>query len=118
RIGIRRDLTNLVNADSGGADRLFTREDIRKVFQRGHVRLTRDGVEFLFKLANTPAKGGLRKCRDLVQLVIDLYPNEQVSAERLWSAYALTGEPKESEFNIDRVAAVESDEREAVAATA
>ncbi len=101
RIGIFRDLDEVAESGTGDDDRLHTREDIRKVFARGHVRLVKDGVDFLFSLANTPGVGGLRICGDLVQLCVDLYPGEPVTAERLRAAMVSKLGPREAGYKMN-----------------
>lgn len=101
RVGISRDLTDLATTTGGDPERLFTTEDIRKVFHRGGVRLTRDGEEFLCRLANTPGAGALRKCADLVQIVVDLYPKEPVTAARLRDALRMKLGTREAGFRLD-----------------
>lgn len=101
RVGISRDLTDLATSGGGDPERLFTIEDIRKVFHRGGVRLTRDGEDFLCRLANTPGAGALRKCADLVQIVVDLYPKEPVTAARLRDALRMKLGTREAGFRLD-----------------
>jgi DNA transposition AAA+ family ATPase len=116
RVGIFRDLTEIVNDETGNPERLFTLEDIHKVFARGKVRLARDGADFLCRIANTPGGGGLRVCRDLVQMVVDLYPDEPVTAARVQGALVMRAGTREGLYRAGLATAAEP--REAVAATA
>ncbi len=117
RVGIFRDLTESASSGKGKDAVLFTREDIRKVFARGNVRLSRDGEDFLFRLANHPGSGALRVCRDLVQMVIDLYPGEEVTAALLKSAFATRLGTREAGFRIDLVTAHTMHHEEAAVAS-
>jgi hypothetical protein len=116
RVGIFRDLTEIVNNETGSPERLFTLEDIHKVFARGKVRLARDGADFLCRIANTPGGGGLRVCRDLVQMVVDMYPDEPVTAARVQGALVMRAGTREGLYRAGLATAAEP--REAVAATA
>lgn len=89
RIAIFRDLTTIESPNTGKPAPLFTLDDIGAVFNRGAARLRPDGAEFLAGLANSPGAGGLRTCRDLVDLLSDLYPDEPVTSDRLQSVFAL-----------------------------
>ena len=117
RVGIFRNLDELAGAGSetGEPERLHTAEDIHKVFARQHVRLVRNGIDFLVNLANTPAAGGLRLCRDLVQLVIDLYPGESVTAEKLSKALVSKLGPREVGFRMDQASRVSAGDSARVA---
>src|SRR5690606_28771549 len=79
RVAIYRDLTMLESPETGEPTRLFSVEDIKKVFARGTVRVLRDGLDYLCRIANAVGGGGLRTCADLVQTVRDLYPDEPIS---------------------------------------
>lgn len=103
RCAIFRDLTHLENPDTGHTEPKVTVADIRKLYARGRVRLARDGVDFLFRLANTPGAGGLRICSDLVQMVIDLYPDATVTAALLTQALGMRRGAKEAGFAIEQL---------------
>ncbi len=118
RVGLFRDMTERVNSDTANDKALFTREDIRKVFARGRIRLSRDAADLLFKLANHPASGGLRTCRDLVQMVADLHAGEEITAKLLRAAYAMKLGDRESGFRIDQAFGRATSEPAPVAATA
>lgn len=118
RVGMYRDLTSIDNAGSGEPDALFTVDDIRAVFGKGHVRLTHDGAKFLTDLANCPASGGLRACRDLVQIVVDLYPRQAVCAELLNAAMVMKAGIRASRAMVSRVAGQSAADEMPLAATA
>ena len=101
RVGMFRDLSHLENPATGKTEKLVTIDDVRKVFARGHVRLSRNGADFLCKLANTTGAGGMRVCKDLVQLVVDLWPGEQITAEHLGKALKTRLGTKEAGFRMD-----------------
>lgn len=101
RVGIFRDLTTLDDPKTGQPEKLVTVGDIRKIFMRGHVRLSADGAAFLCKLGNTPGAGGLRGCRKLVQIVVDLYPDQQVTAALLNAALVTRLGVREAGFRMD-----------------
>jgi len=84
RIGMFRDLTELDNSTGDGPAQRVNVADMRKLYARGGVRLARDGVDFLCKIANSPGTGGLRTCTDLVQTAVDLYPAEEITAALLY----------------------------------
>lgn len=116
RIALFCDLSEL--AQDGGADGgMHSIEAIRRIFARGKVRLSRDGAAFLSRLANTPAAGGLRRCRHLVQAVIDLYPGDEVTAERLRAVLGMSVGTREAGFVVALAGAAERGEP-AAAATA
>lgn len=117
RVSMYRSLDDLTsnNQDSPGV--LVTMDDIRKVFARGRVRISRDGMKFLMHLANTPASGGLRVCRGLVHICIDLYPEEIMTASLLRQALAMRVGTREAGFLINLAEPVEaSDDSQQVAA--
>jgi hypothetical protein len=116
RMGIYRNLVTLQNPQTGDPEPLFTAEDIRKVFARGHVRLTKDGVDFLCKLANHPGAGCLRICADLVQMVVDLYPDRDVSAALLNAALTMRVGTAEAGFTLNKAGLVLTPEAPARAA--
>lgn len=98
RISVFLDLSDLTDEGGGSGGRLHTVEDIRRIFARGRVRLSRDAAEFLARLANTPASGGLRRCRHLMQVVIDLLSDEEVTREHLMKALSLSVGAREAGF--------------------
>ena len=116
RVGIYRDLTMLADPETGDSQKLFTSADIRKAFHRGHVRLVRDGVDLLCRLANAPGAGGLRTCADLVQVVVDLFPGQEVSAANLGAALQMKVGAKEEAFRMGQAGVVRVTERPATAA--
>lgn len=118
RIGAFRDMGDLVSSDGGGPDMLATVEDIKKLFARGRVRLSRDGADFLLRLANTPAAGGFRRCDALVQIVIDMYAGQVVTAELLRQALAATIGTREAGFVAGRAAATGMEETATTAVAA
>lgn len=71
RVAFYRDFRELTNPETGESERLFTVEDVRNVFHRGNVRLSRDGADFLCRLSNLLGCGGLRTCRHLVEICAD-----------------------------------------------
>lgn len=101
RIGMFRDLSEMASDRQDDPGMLVTIADIQKLFARGRVRLSKDGADFLMKLANTPAAGGLRVCRDLVQIVIDLYEPNVITAELLQQALATRVGTREAGFLIN-----------------
>lgn len=116
RVGMFRDLTDLAADRKDDPGLLITLTDIQKVFARGRVRLSRDAAQFLMRLANTPASGGLRVCRDLVQIVADLYPNETVTADLLRIAIGTRVGTREAGFLLNLADATTSEAPEAAAA--
>lgn len=106
RIGVYRDLSNLTNPETGDPERLYNSEDIRKVFARGHVRLVRDGIDFLCSIANSIGGGGLRACKDLVQFVVDAWPDKPITAALLNEALKMKIGPRDAAFRADVAGAV------------
>lgn len=88
RVGVFRDLTKIENPKTGQEEPLVSLADVRRVFVRGHVRLAPDAEHYLCRLANTPGAGGLRVCRDLVQMIVDLWPGEAITEKQLRRACA------------------------------
>lgn len=104
RVGIFRDLTALENPETGEPDRLYTPDDIRKVFNRGKVRLAKDAIDFLCKIANTIGGGGLRTAAHLTQVAIDLWPDETVCAQHLERAFVTKVGAREAAYRMDQAA--------------
>jgi hypothetical protein len=115
RIAIFCDLSELAGED-GKSARLHDRDDIRRIFSRGRIRLSRDATDFLARLANTPAAGGLRRCRHLVQVCVDLWPDDEVTAERLRAALAMSIGTREAGFLVSLAGGAEPVEPAAAAA--
>lgn len=63
RVSIRCNLVKFAtNRHGGDGDRLFTIDEIRKVYNRGKVRLTSGAAKLLMEWANTLGYGSLRLC--------------------------------------------------------
>jgi len=103
RVALFRDLTKLENEGTGDEEPVVSAQDVRKIFARGKVRLTDDGANFLCAIANHPGAGGLRVCEDLVQMSVDLYPGEPVTALLLEQALRTRLGIKEAGFIIDQL---------------
>lgn len=67
RVGYVCDLTHGFDKVPGGKQPLFTVGEIRRLFERGKVRLAADGRQFLQDVANTLGQGSLRRCRDILR---------------------------------------------------
>ncbi|HUO07072.1 MAG TPA: AAA family ATPase [Phycisphaerae bacterium] len=78
---------NLTEIAEGGGDgghsRLYTIEDIRRVFAASKVRLTSDAHGYLLSLANDPGMGCLRIARRLVEMAEVASKGNPVDAEFL-----------------------------------
>lgn len=101
RVGVFRDLSTLENPQSRDPEKLVTIADIRKVFARGKVRLAKDATDFLCRLANTTGAGGLRVCADLVQIAVDFWPDETITATLLCAALGTRVGVKEAGFRME-----------------
>lgn len=91
RIGIERDLMQRTRpTDQGGADQpLFTIEQVRQMFATNKVRISPDGIRFIWKLACLPDMGALRLCRNVVRIatLIAVHQGaESISASLLWQS--------------------------------
>lgn len=86
RVAIFRNLTSLENPETGASEPIVSVEDVRKMFVRSRVRIARDGLNFLCSLANYPGAGGYRTAHELVQMIVDIYPGEEITAELLKEA--------------------------------
>lgn len=117
RVAIYRDLSVMEDPETGERTRLFSVEDIKKLFGRGNMRLHRDGVDYLCGLANAIGGGGLRTCADIVQAVIDLFPGEDITAGRLEAVHRLKVGTREAEYRISQ-AGINMPSRAAAAASA
>jgi DNA transposition AAA+ family ATPase len=73
RIGMARDLTQRARSNGGGGGKLFSVDEIRKVFGQGKMRLTPDAARYLMRLANLPDSGALRTCKNLVVMAETMY---------------------------------------------
>lgn len=70
RIAYARDLLKrtLPSNQGGRGEPLFTIADIRGVFGRNKIKITDDGIKFLWKLACIPQSGALRCCENILQI--------------------------------------------------
>ena len=110
RVAIWRDLTFIEN-EQGKPGPRFTVADVRKVFERGRLRLAPDGAAFLAKLASADGAGGLRSARDMVQLVIDLWPGDPlVTRERLLAALNTRMGVREAGFYVSMIESTDGKE--------
>jgi DNA transposition AAA+ family ATPase len=98
RVCMYRDLTTLEEPSTGTFEQRFTVDDLRKIYARGHVRIAADGLKFLCKIANSPGTGGLRTCTALVQMAIDCWAGELVTAAILRGALQMRLGIKEAGF--------------------
>ena len=117
RIGVFINLSDMAMSGKDD-DRLFSREDIRKVFARGGVRISREVVDMLFNLSNHPASGCLRTCRDLVQICLDLYKGEEITVALLGRAYNFKIGIREAGFRIDSACGIAATQNEKAVASA
>jgi hypothetical protein len=65
------------------------------------VRISHGGIDLLFRLANHAGSGGLRICRDLVQMCVDLYRGQEISVDLLRAAFNMKIGAREAGFRID-----------------
>lgn len=65
RFDVIRELTKGYGSHSGGK-KLFTVEQVRKLYERPPIRLSKDAADYLVDVANRLGWGSLRRCRVLV----------------------------------------------------
>lgn len=70
RINYVRDLMQRTAepAKGGRGEPLYTIQDIRDMFAKNKVKITADGIRFLWDLACLPDSGALRACRNIVRI--------------------------------------------------
>ena len=119
RVGLVVDLAHGYK-DPAGNRRLFTTDDIRRLYETPKLRLTTDAVDYLVDVANTLGRGSLRRCDDLVRRVVLLA--RRLAGVGPAGEVAITGRmfgEWERKTRRERVAACEVQERQArVAAVA
>ncbi|MCK4627084.1 MAG: AAA family ATPase, partial [Phycisphaerae bacterium] len=70
RQGIVRDLTARCRQGGDRGEPLYSVEDIKRVFAKSQLRITRDAMEFLEGVANEPEAGGLRLANNALRLAM------------------------------------------------
>jgi DNA transposition AAA+ family ATPase len=71
---------------------LFSKDEIRALFAKSAVKFDAGGLELLWAVACLPDRGTLRTARRLVQHVLERYPEDAVTRDRLrWAAKLLFG---------------------------
>jgi len=85
RVAFVKDFSELCQEDDGGkSGYLTTIDDVLRIFNRGKVRLSKDGARFMFELAHYPAGGGLRRCRMVFDMARVVFRDERaLTAEML-----------------------------------
>lgn len=91
RIVICRDLHERTRREGGGkGEALFTVKEIREVFARDRIRLTKDAVRFLAQLANLSGEGHLGDCRNLMVITTVIHKDaDAIDADMLRSSQRL-----------------------------
>jgi len=85
---MRCDLTRLAMREGSGksgrraAEVLFTQEEIAKFFAMKQMRITRAGLQLMFKLANLPHRGHLRLVENLADTIFNSNPALSAITER------------------------------------
>ncbi|HUU96163.1 MAG TPA: AAA family ATPase [Phycisphaerae bacterium] len=70
RVGMAMDLAEGYRDTDSPRRKLFTAEQIRKLYETPHVRLTTDAIEYLADVANCFGQGSLGTCDNLVDCAI------------------------------------------------
>lgn len=71
RVGLSIDLAGLADGRrTGGRGRIFTAEEIRRIYESPKVRLSPDAVEYLVDVANLIGYGSLGRCDQLVDCAV------------------------------------------------
>lgn len=73
RVAFVKDFTELCGEDDGTGGYLSSVQDVLKIFNRGKVRLSKDGARYLFQLAHWPAGGGFRRCRMVFDMAVIIF---------------------------------------------
>ena len=88
RVSVYRDLTHIENPETGEPGPRHSVADIRKIYERGRVRLAPDGAELLSRIANHNGGGNLRRVNELVQLIVDMFPGRLIDRAIITKALA------------------------------
>jgi DNA transposition AAA+ family ATPase len=90
RVALRYDVNDSARSGKGGAPSdptinkpIHTVKEILELFQGSKLRLTDDGRDFLFQLANLEGRGGLRLVRQVLSIAIPYANGKQLSRKVL-----------------------------------
>jgi DNA transposition AAA+ family ATPase len=92
RIAVKMHVTQPIAAGRGGdggeGKRLYTVEEILKIYGQGTMRLTEDGGRFLARICTNPHLGLLRACTAIVRhaTTINRLRHKELTATMLWEA--------------------------------
>jgi len=83
-------MDSIYNVDGDGDDRsaalLFSEDEIREYLERVHVRIDPDAFQLMHALACIPGRGCLRTVRAVLRLILQRWPGEAVTRDRiLWA---------------------------------
>lgn len=83
RISLWLDLTEKAKAGGDDGGRLYTVEDIRRLFAAAKIRLAPDAEHYLTNLANDPSMGCLRAAKNLVAMAETMSRGQPITAALL-----------------------------------
>ncbi len=95
----RSRVTFVLNLDEMTVNRkdgLYTRDDVRKLYERGGIKLTADAVATLRKIARTPQSGRLRTCSHAItalRLSAKVKPGTRIDTKLILNAIRQLGLP-------------------------
>ena len=117
-------VTFVLNLDQLAANRkdgLYTAEDVRRLYERGGLKLSADAVETLRKICRTPQTGRLRTCSHVIA-ALRLSPvarkMKQIDTGLILDAINQLGLPVADHLPIGLGARADDDKQEVVAKTA
>ena len=101
RIAYSLDLDEVaVSGDSRGG-KIYTADDIRKLYEHGGIRLSRDAVDVLKKICQTPQSGRLRTCThiiDALRVSRAIEPGQLIEGKVIFNAIKQLGLPVASKL--------------------
>ncbi|RKY12680.1 MAG: hypothetical protein DRP65_00545 [Planctomycetota bacterium] len=116
-------VTFVLNLDEMAVSRrdgLYTRDDIRKLYERGGIKLAADAVATLRKIARTPQTGRLRTCSHAIaalRLSSKVKPGTRIDTNLILNAIRQLGLPVMDYLPVN-IGRADEEKQEAVAKTA
>ena len=90
------DLDRLAADGGAGGGKLYTADDIRRLYEQLGIKLSSDGVLTLQKICRTPQSGRLRTCSHIIAALCispAIKKDELIDAEHIFSAINYLGLP-------------------------
>lgn len=95
RIALRYDINERARGKGGGGDRnsrmttpIHTMDEMLQLFTQDKLRLNKDALDFLFRLANVEGLGGLRLPKQVMMLAVSVAKGQPITAKLLRAVLA------------------------------